>query len=122
MKKTTILIVAMAMAFTLTGCGDFFSVRKMNVFEDIENEELLENSIEFVEIGYVGESSGDVLKYDTTTGIVYIDGYYVFTPYYAPNGLPYKYNPETNELEEIKCPDCEIKDEYIKKFEKATDK
>ncbi len=23
------------------------------------------------------------------------------SPYYAPNGLPYKYNPETNTFEEI---------------------
>lgn len=23
------------------------------------------------------------------------------SPYYAPNGLPYKYNPSTNTLEEI---------------------
>ena len=34
-------------------------------------------------------------------GIVYIDGFYTFTPYYAPNGLPYRYNPETDNLEEI---------------------
>ena len=24
-----------------------------------------------------------------------------YTPYYAPNGLPFKYNPETNTFEEI---------------------
>ena len=46
------------------------------------------------------------LSYDTFTGIVYIKNYtyhgnYVYTPYYAPNGLPYRYNPETNTFEEI---------------------
>lgn len=47
------------------------------------------------------------LSYDTMTRIVYIKNstsyaYYVYTPYYAPNGLPYRYNPETNTFEEIK--------------------
>lgn len=48
------------------------------------------------------------LWYDTVTQIVYLwngnIGNYSATipsPYYAPNGLPYKYNPETNTLEEI---------------------
>jgi hypothetical protein len=45
------------------------------------------------------------LSYDSATRVVYIyngnayGGSY--TPYYAPNGLLYKYNPETNTLEEI---------------------
>jgi hypothetical protein len=26
------------------------------------------------------------------------------SPYYAPNGLPYRYNPETNTFEEIDIP------------------
>ena len=47
------------------------------------------------------------LSYDTMTKIVYIKNItygarYVYTPYYAPNGLPYRYNPETNTFEEIK--------------------
>ena len=45
------------------------------------------------------------IRYDSATRIVYIynaNGYgSSYTPYYAPNGLPYKYNPETNTLEEI---------------------
>ena len=57
---------------------------------------------------------GDCLYYDSTTRIVYwwngyMSGtsYYSNTPspYYAPNGLPYRYNPETNTFEEIEqCP------------------
>ena len=48
--------------------------------------------------------------YDSTTRIVYWwngrlgAGFYgavAPSPYYAPNGLPYKYNPETNTFEEI---------------------
>lgn len=52
---------------------------------------------------------GGGLYYDVTTGIVYWwngsmsvnDSSTVTSAYYAPNGLPYKYNPKTNTLEEI---------------------
>lgn len=51
---------------------------------------------------------GDGLYYDVNTNIVYWWNGIFFgypsttpTPYYASNGLPYKYNPETNVLEEI---------------------
>lgn len=50
------------------------------------------------------EISSD-LHYDSATRIVYIcnqNSYGdVYTPYYAPNGFPYRYNPETNTFEEI---------------------
>lgn len=47
------------------------------------------------------------LSYDEMTRIVYIrnvtySSRKVYIPYYAPNGLPYRYNPETNTFEEIK--------------------
>lgn len=49
------------------------------------------------------------LYYDTNTKIVYIlfnecagySGYGYMSPYYAPNGMPYVYNAQTNSLEEI---------------------
>lgn len=49
------------------------------------------------------------LYYDTNTKIVYIlfnecagySGYGYMSPYYAPNGLPYVYNVQTNSIEEI---------------------
>ena len=52
---------------------------------------------------------GNRLYYDSTTRIVYwwngrMKNYRNDTtpsPYYAPNGLPYKYNPGTNTFEEI---------------------
>lgn len=52
---------------------------------------------------------GNKLYYDKTTRIVYfwnglINYSYCATtpsPYYAPNGFPYRYNPETNTFEEI---------------------
>lgn len=53
---------------------------------------------------------GGGLWYDTTTRIVYWwNGSMDYSrwdttpsPYYAPNGFPYRYNPETNTFEEIK--------------------
>ena len=49
------------------------------------------------------------LYYDTNTKIVYrlfnecagYSGYGYMSPYYAPNGMPYVYNVQTNSLEEI---------------------
>lgn len=49
------------------------------------------------------------LYYDTNTKIVYIlfneyagnSSYGYMSPYYAPNGMPYVYNVQTNSLEEI---------------------
>lgn len=72
---------------------------------NVENNSELNNSTlgkqSFVKIG--GE-----LYYDSATRIVYMvnghDGAYeskTYYPYYAPNGLPYRYNPETNTFEEI---------------------
>lgn len=51
----------------------------------------------------------DYLYYDSSTLIVYWwngdwlwkNGATTPTAYYAPNGLPYKWNPQTKELEEI---------------------
>lgn len=62
---------------------------------------------------------GDGLYYDSSTKIVYWwKGYYdscssiTPSPYYAPNGLPYRYNPKTNMLEEIK-----LKEDIIEMFQ-----
>lgn len=58
---------------------------------------------------YIGRSAMveivDGLWYNSETCIVYWWNKYqpetTPTPYYAPNGLPYRYNPNTNSLEEI---------------------
>lgn len=51
-------------------------------------------------------SIGSNLVYDSATRIVYrcdytYGGNSVYVPYYAPNGLPYRYDPQTNTFEEI---------------------
>lgn len=77
------------------GCGS--EPVQVNVYN---NENLLSNQFgEFVKIG-------SNLVYDSATRIVYLMNYtyggnVVYTPYYAPNGSPYKYNPENNAFEEI---------------------
>ena len=64
------------------------------------NMEGTENNIEFKEFIDICKTP-IYLVYDPLTDIVYIKSYtynanYVYTPYYAVNGLPYLYNVETN--------------------------
>lgn len=99
--KVKLLIICLLAALTLTGCDETKSV---NV--NVENNNTINNNV-------FGESAlieiGNGLWYDTTTRIVYWwNGIlkYSYTsitpsPYYAPNGYPYRYNPETNTFEEI---------------------
>lgn len=96
-KKVLIILVSCMLIFSLAGCGE-----TKTISVNVENGNSLNGDIlgvqSFVEIG-----SG--LYYDSGTRIVYIyNRIYrglVYTPYYAPNGFPYKYNPETNTFEEI---------------------
>lgn len=94
-KKILSFILCAIFGITFAGCD----TSQVNV--NVSNsEELSSNQFgKFVEIG-------NNLVYDSATRIVYIESstyysYYTYTPYYAPNGLPYRYNPETNTLEEI---------------------
>lgn len=101
-----LLICLIGCVFSLAGCA---GTTTLNV--NVENSDNLNNDI-------LGQQSfiriGGGLYYDSATRIVYmINGritmrestlyktYYTYCPYYAPNGLPYKYNPETNTFEEI---------------------
>lgn len=95
-KKLLVGLIGCMLAFSLVGCnsGQLVSVNVSN------NDNIASNQLgKFVDIG-------DNLVYDSATRIVYIEdytyyGHMVHCPYYAPNGLPYRYNPETNTLEEI---------------------
>ena len=95
MKKIlfTSLLICNILLF-LTGCGPEPVTINVSNSEELHSEQFGN----FIEIN-------TYLEYDSTTRIVYIynrnsygDSY---TPYYAPNGLPYRYNPETNTFEEI---------------------
>lgn len=97
-NKVVVIFVALFLFFIvlLVGCAE---TTTLNV--NMEGE-VTTQSGKFVTISYYPIE----LSYDTLTKIVYIRNYtrygnYVYTPYYVPNGLPYRYNSETNTLEEI---------------------
>lgn len=100
MKKLIVLILLCALVLSLTGCIEL---------TEVNTESNNETSNTAVGIGALKEIGGQ-LYYDTNTGIVYWwNGHGLSTgaatvpsAYFAPNGLPYKYNPETKTLEEIK--------------------
>ena len=103
-RKLLILLTATLFSSTLTACG---SGSETVVSVNVENKEDL-HSATFGKKALIKIADG--LYYDSTTRIVYwwngrlsmADWSTTLSPYFAPNGLPYKYNPETNTLEEIK--------------------
>lgn len=101
MKKVLITVLSFCLTVSMVGCSD----ETINV--NVENSTDLSGTVigtdALIEIG-------SNLWYDSTTRIVYwwngciSSGCYgatAPTPYYAPNGLPYRYNPESNTFEEI---------------------
>ena len=100
-RNLLILLTGLLLSCSIAGCGTEETV--------VVNVDNLEN----IHGNTFGEKSliriGDGLYYDSSTRIVYwwniyscaYSKYPAPSPYYAPNGLPYKYNPETNTLEEI---------------------
>lgn len=102
MKKfLSIVIIVVLLALSFCGCDTTTSVQvKVDNKSDITNTTFGKDAM--IEIG-------GGLWYDSATRIVYWwNGIMIEsgsdtapTPYYAPNGLPYRYNPETNTFEEI---------------------
>ena len=99
-KKLILMLVTCCALFLFTGC-----VEETVLSVNVENSNEL-NSNKFGEDALI--KIGNKLYYDSSTRIVYWwNGYFTNrssitpSPYYAPNGLPYKYNPETNTFEEI---------------------
>lgn len=93
-RKLLATVFSCFIALSLVGCGG----EPVNV--NVSNSEIIYSNQfgNFIKIG------GN-LRYDSATRIVYIlncnSNGNSYTPYYAPNGLPYIYNPETNTFEEI---------------------
>lgn len=100
-KKILVGLIGCILTFSLVGCGEQTTV---NV--NVENN----NKLSSTTLGFESLIKiGDGLWYDSATKIVYLWNGYRYsqcatmpTAYYAPNGLPYRYNPETNTFEEIK--------------------
>ena len=94
-NKLIAIILTFVIAFSLLGC----SAEPVQV--NVSNSE----SIFSHQLGTF-TSIGNNLVYDPATRIVYrrnsvYAGNGVYVPYYAPNGLPYRYDPQTNTFEEI---------------------
>lgn len=95
MKKKSLITFLVTTTLIFTGCSEYSTEVNINS-EDSTTEQ--------VEIINFKQINNSYLHYDTNTNIVYLwCGFYkeMPSPYYAPNGLPYKYNPATNALEEI---------------------
>ena len=96
-KKLMICLISCILVFSLVGCD-----KTTTISVNVENkEELSSTTLGRTNLVKIGNS----LYYDSATRIVYFyfsSGYASFlSPYYAPNGLPYRYDPETNMFEEI---------------------
>ena len=93
-NKIIALILTVVLVLCLSGCGGTFEGSKD--YPKRTNSRLQPTMMQD-------------LYYDTNTKIVYIlfnecagySGYGYMFPYYAPNGMPYVYNLQTNSLEEI---------------------
>ena len=103
MKKFLSIILVCVIVISLVSC-----VEEKVISVNVENQESLQNTILGVDALV---KLGNGLYYDSTTRIVYwwngifskimSDSNTTPSPYYAPNGLPYRYNPETSTFEEI---------------------
>ena len=102
MKKKILIALLLFSALTFTGC--------VNDSANINISSGKESGIKQVGLEQLKCIDNSYLYYYTITNIVYfwngVTGSSTNcattpSPYYAPNGLPYKYNPSTNTLEEI---------------------
>ena len=101
MNKVMGLLLVAAIVTSLSGCGS-----GKTIIVNTNSEEVISGSTFGIDSLI---KIGNGLWYDSATRVVYIwNGYFgasygaaIPSPYYAPNGLPYKYNPETNMFEEI---------------------
>lgn len=97
-RNLLILLTTLLLSCSFTGCKS-----KTVVAVNVDNEENLHNTT----LGkYAFIKISDDLYYDSATRIVWLKNYSngygcSYVPYTAPNGLPYRYNTETNAFEEI---------------------
>lgn len=101
MKKALIAVLSLCLISFTVGCSD--ETINVNVENIIDLSGAVIGTDALIEIG-------SYLWYDSATRIVYWwsgnmkpsqYGCTTPSPYYAPNGLPYRYNPESNTFEEI---------------------
>lgn len=88
-KKLFIAMINCIVMLSLIGCDTSRSTISVSNNKDMVHDTFFN----FKNIG------STCFVYDPTTRIVYMD--FTYIPYYASNGLPYRYDPETNTFEEI---------------------
>lgn len=102
MRKIIAILLLLSIFLSVCGCGSNGST----ITVATNSDDIAPGSI----FGYKGLIEiGNGIWYDQSTRIVYWWNGYMGTsqiattpsPYYAPNGLPYRYNPATNTFEEI---------------------
>lgn len=98
-RRVLVALMIITVLPFVSGCDDTTTVNISN------NNETVSKEIGTGALVHIGAN----VYYDPMTKIVYFwtgyaDGDFstMPSPYYAPNGLPYKYNVETNTFEEIK--------------------
>ena len=104
-RKITIILTVLTLATNVTGCGENTTTNTGENTTTNTGENTTTNTCIGVD-AMIKIGSG--LYYDSYTGNVYWWNGNLYTancavaptPYYAPNGRQYKYNTETNELEE----------------------
>lgn len=108
-RNLLILCITILTLFSFSSCE---SESEKSIIINVENSENI-NGTTFGKNAMIEIGNG--LWYDSSTRIVYwwngimteFRSDTVPTAYYAPNGLPYKYNPETNTFEEIEVDENE---------------
>lgn len=102
MRRIIAVILSLCFAICMCGCSNYTPIN-INVDNNSDLSGTTFGRETLIAIG-------DFLYYDSTTRIVYwwngrmnggSDSATTPSPYYAPNGLPYRYNPETNTFEGI---------------------
>lgn len=100
-RNIVVLLIVIIFLPFISGCGGSDGITvNMSIDNDVDTKEAGTGSLIHI---------GGTLYYDPITYIVYFwNGATLYSdyttmpsPYYAPNGLPYKYNVETNSFEEI---------------------
>lgn len=102
MKKILLLVIGIVLCVSLAGCSSD-NVNNNGISDNSNSVQRQDNT------GFIFIEGHPNLYYDPTTEIVYFifrerqgyKGFGYMSVYYAPNGLPYKYDVDNKELVEI---------------------
>ena len=101
MRNKIIVAVILGCMLTLCGCGD----KNKAPLSSYPYGAITDNFL-WIQDNLYYDKQTNVVYWIATTSSGY-HGYGFMTPYYAPNGLPYRYEPITKKLYEIPYPTVE---------------